>query len=113
MRPGIPSYGIATWTATLALCGGFASVACAQDAQKPNILFIVSDDTGYGDLGPYGGGDLVRGHGTREEVGLRVDEQALRRADRGVPEPFGQRVHQFEHGRGERRAEAELLGAAP
>jgi arylsulfatase len=25
-------------------------------AEKPNILFIVSDDTGYGDLGPYGGG---------------------------------------------------------
>ena len=24
--------------------------------RKPNILFIVSDDTGYGDLGPYGGG---------------------------------------------------------
>jgi arylsulfatase A-like enzyme len=24
---------------------------------KPNILFIVSDDTGYGDLGPYGGGE--------------------------------------------------------
>ncbi len=29
--------------------------AAAQD-KKPNILFIVSDDTGYGDLGPYGGG---------------------------------------------------------
>ena len=31
----------------------------AQGAQtaKPNILFIVSDDTGYGDLGPYGGGE--------------------------------------------------------
>ncbi|AVC47516.1 sulfatase family protein (plasmid) [Rhizobium leguminosarum bv. viciae] len=30
----------------------------AQDSQrKPNILFIVSDDTGYGDLGPYGGGE--------------------------------------------------------
>jgi arylsulfatase len=26
-------------------------------ADKPNILFIVSDDTGYGDLGPYGGGE--------------------------------------------------------
>ncbi len=26
-------------------------------ASKPNILFIVSDDTGYGDLGPYGGGE--------------------------------------------------------
>ena len=24
---------------------------------KPNILFIVSDDTGWGDLGPYGGGE--------------------------------------------------------
>ena len=25
--------------------------------KTPNILFIVSDDTGYGDLGPYGGGE--------------------------------------------------------
>lgn len=25
--------------------------------RKPNILLIVSDDTGYGDLGPYGGGE--------------------------------------------------------
>ena len=25
-------------------------------SSKPNILFIVSDDTGFGDLGPYGGG---------------------------------------------------------
>ena len=40
--------------AALALCSGHAS---AQTAQKPNILFIVSDDTGYGDLGPYGGGE--------------------------------------------------------
>src|SRR5512147_337169 len=31
--------------------------ATAQAADKPNILFIVSDDTGYGDLGPYGGGE--------------------------------------------------------
>lgn len=29
----------------------------AQAANQPNILFIVSDDTGYGDLGPYGGGE--------------------------------------------------------
>jgi len=33
-----------------------ASTAVQAQAKKPNILFIVSDDTGYGDLGPYGGG---------------------------------------------------------
>ena len=32
-------------------------IRAGQPAQKPNILFIVSDDTGYGDLGPYGGGE--------------------------------------------------------
>ncbi|HOF30624.1 MAG TPA: sulfatase-like hydrolase/transferase, partial [Burkholderiaceae bacterium] len=46
---------------SLALAGlglGVASTALAQvPAKKPNILFIVSDDTGYGDLGPYGGGE--------------------------------------------------------
>ncbi len=30
--------------------------ASAQQNTKPNILLIVSDDTGWGDLGPYGGG---------------------------------------------------------
>jgi arylsulfatase len=29
----------------------------ANAADKPNILLIVSDDTGWGDLGPYGGGE--------------------------------------------------------
>jgi arylsulfatase A-like enzyme len=33
-----------------------APTANAQD-KKPNIILIVSDDTGYGDLGPYGGGE--------------------------------------------------------
>jgi arylsulfatase len=44
--------------AALAL-GAVLSLALAAGAQerKPNILFIVSDDTGYGDLGPYGGGE--------------------------------------------------------
>ena len=34
-----------------------ASAQAQAPAKKPNILFIVSDDTGYGDLGPYGGGE--------------------------------------------------------
>src|SRR5690606_25548704 len=33
-----------------------ATPAMAQDAAKPNILLIVGDDVGYGDLGPYLGG---------------------------------------------------------
>lgn len=38
---------------TICLGGG---PAVAQQ-EKPNIILIVSDDTGYGDLGPYGGGE--------------------------------------------------------
>jgi arylsulfatase len=37
----------------LSLC---FSVADAQQGSKPNILLIVADDVGWGDLGPYGGG---------------------------------------------------------
>jgi arylsulfatase A-like enzyme len=45
-----------------ALLATLAPLAAAQNqpaagGKKPNILFIVSDDTGYGDLGPYGGGE--------------------------------------------------------
>jgi len=41
-------------TIFVALCA--VAPAHAQD-RKPNILLIVSDDTGLGDLGPYGGGE--------------------------------------------------------
>lgn len=33
------------------------NVLANADGKKPNILLIVSDDTGYGDLGAYGGGE--------------------------------------------------------
>lgn len=39
-----------------AALGSVVLASEARAADKPNILFIVSDDTGYGDLGPYGGG---------------------------------------------------------
>jgi arylsulfatase A-like enzyme len=39
-------------------------------AQKPNVVFILADNVGYGDLGPYGGGEL-RGAPTP-----RIDELA-------------------------------------
>jgi len=43
--------------------------ALAQNS-KPNVVFILADNVGYGDLGPYGGGEL-RGAPTP-----RIDELA-------------------------------------
>jgi len=43
--------------AALFLAGAaICAPASAQDQRKPNIILLVSDDTGLGDLGPYGGG---------------------------------------------------------
>lgn len=53
MRRKLDRIACAIAATTMAVMG--ATGAFAQD-KKPNILFIVSDDTGYGDLGPYGGG---------------------------------------------------------
>ncbi len=39
------------------VCAASLVVDASAQASKPNILLIVSDDTGYGDLGPYGGGE--------------------------------------------------------
>ena len=35
-----------------------ATSAAAQQEQKPNVVFILADNMGYGDLGSYGGGEL-------------------------------------------------------
>src|SRR6476646_4844494 len=35
-----------------------ASTPAAGQQQKPNILFILADNVGYGDIGAYGGGEL-------------------------------------------------------
>src|SRR6516165_7653400 len=46
-----------------------ASPVVAAEA-KPNVVFILADNVGYGDLGPYGGGEL-RGASTP-----RIDQLA-------------------------------------
>jgi len=43
--------------ALAALLVGLCAVPALAQQSKPNIILIVSDDTGYGDLGPYGGGE--------------------------------------------------------
>ena len=40
----------------LAISLGFGATAAAQD--RPNVLLILLDNTGWGDFGPYGGGAL-------------------------------------------------------
>ena len=44
----------------VALAGpmAFTSTAVQAETQKPNVVFILADNVGYGDLGPYGGGEL-------------------------------------------------------
>jgi hypothetical protein len=40
----------------LALMG--SATAFAQQSNKPNVVFILADNVGHGDLGSYGGGEL-------------------------------------------------------
>ena len=85
---------------------GASSGAALAQAQKPNIVLIVSDDFGYGDAGPYGGGP-GRGMPTPnlDRIGggddllhlLRPAELHARPrgdADRSLPEP-----QRHDHGR--------------
>jgi arylsulfatase A-like enzyme len=47
------------WLALLvSLACAIAAPASAQQSQKPNILFMLADNIGYGDIGAYGGGEL-------------------------------------------------------
>jgi arylsulfatase A-like enzyme len=41
-----------------ALCLAVATALPAFAQDKPNVVFILADNVGYGDLGPYGGGEL-------------------------------------------------------
>jgi arylsulfatase A-like enzyme len=45
------------WILAFAVALAWTAVPTDAAEKKPNILLIVSDDTGYGDLGPYGGGE--------------------------------------------------------
>ena len=54
------TYGFASLMVAMALTGA-AAPAAAQD-KKPNIVFMLADNLGYGELGSYGGGILRRTH---------------------------------------------------
>ncbi len=46
------------WTGLIAGLVLSLSVGIAQAADKPNIVFVLVDNLGYGELGVYGGGAL-------------------------------------------------------
>ena len=46
------------WLALLVLFGGTMITPASAQQQKPNVVFILADNVGYGDLGAYGGGEL-------------------------------------------------------
>src|SRR4249919_2397214 len=49
----------AIWIGLLAsFAAALASTPATAQQQKPNILFILADNVGYGDIGAYGGGEL-------------------------------------------------------
>ena len=59
MNPKLFRSGLVLLTAAMALTGAGAPVHAA-DAKKPNIVFILTDNLGYGEIGCYGGG-ILRG----------------------------------------------------
>src|SRR6476469_5056660 len=49
----------ALWIGLLAsLAAVMTRMPAAAQQQRPNILFILADNVGYGDIGAYGGGEL-------------------------------------------------------
>jgi len=45
------------WLGLLVAALSFIVTTSASAQQKPNVVFILADNVGYGDLGPYGGGE--------------------------------------------------------
>src|SRR6266404_6130106 len=55
MGCGMHRFAVSIWLPAIALaCFCTASSSRAADSPRPNVIFILADDLGYGDLGCYG-----------------------------------------------------------
>ena len=61
-KPKVVSYGLSLLTATAVLIGATGPLQAAD--KKPNIVILMTDDTGWNDFGCYTGGGLALGHPT-------------------------------------------------
>ena len=59
MKQNLIKRGLTVLTASVTLISISSSTAQPAGANtKPNVVFILADNVGYGDLGPYGGGEM-------------------------------------------------------
>jgi hypothetical protein len=63
MRCKLLTFSLSSVTAVAMLSGSFA-LAQAQQQKKPNIVMLMTDDTGWGDFGYMSGGGKALGHPT-------------------------------------------------
>ena len=53
-KPKLVSYGLSVLTAAAALISAGGSLQAQE--KKPNVVILMTDDTGWNDFGCYGGG---------------------------------------------------------
>ena len=71
MKHKIVARLFALFATVMFLIVGNDTAQAQASSQKPNIVMLMTDDTGWGDFGVYWGGGAGLGHPTRTSIVLR------------------------------------------